>query len=86
MGRDLTGDTLVLSELTAEEHGAALYVCAIAKDLDDARRLLDALGLNDRRPRTSKRRRRDVHCVRCGRPGTTAADRLCARCYSKPMP
>jgi hypothetical protein len=86
MGRDLTGDTLTLTDLTAEEHGAALYVCAIARDLDEARLLLDALGLNDRRPRTSKRQRRDVTCVRCGRTGTTAADRLCARCYSKPMP
>ena len=83
---DLTSDTLVLSDLTAEEHGAALYVCAIARDVQEARELLDALGLNDRRPRTSKRQRRAVNCVRCGRSGTSAADRLCSRCYQRPMP
>lgn len=86
MGRDLTGNTLILTDLTAEEHAAALYICAISRDLEDACRLMDALGLNDRRPRTSKRQRREVACIRCGRIGTTAADRLCARCYSRPMP
>ena len=83
---DLTGDTLTLTDLTAEEHGAALYVCAIAHDLDEARLLLDALGLNNRQTRTSKRQRREVACVRCGRLGTTAKDRLCADCYQRPMP
>jgi hypothetical protein len=83
---DLTGDTLTLTDLTAEEHGAALYVCAIAKDLDDARRLLDALGLNDRRARTSKRQHREMICAQCGRVGTTATDRLCPTCYERSMP
>jgi hypothetical protein len=86
MGRDLTGDTLILTDLTAEEHGAALYVCAIAHDLNEARLLLDALGLNGREGRTSKRQRREVACVRCGRLGTTARDRLCSTCYGRPMP
>jgi hypothetical protein len=83
---DLTTDTLTLTDLTAEEHGAALYVCAIARNIDDVRLLLDALGLNNRRPRVSKRRRRDVACTRCGQLGITAKDRLCSDCYQRPMP
>lgn len=71
MGRDLTANTLTLTDLTAEEHAAVLYVCAIAADIDEARELLDALGLNGRPVHSSGRQqsRRRFSCQR-GHPRT----------------
>jgi len=45
---DLTGDTLTLHDVTAEDLRVLLYVCSRADSLDDARELIDALGLNGR--------------------------------------
>jgi hypothetical protein len=48
MMADLTTDTLTLHDVTAEDLRVLLYVCSISRDLDDARELIDALGLNGR--------------------------------------
>jgi hypothetical protein len=57
MSEQLTADALILDDHSDEQdQRALLYVCGMqARDVDDARELIDALGLNGRRMRSSSK-------------------------------